>query len=580
MRRRLLKIYCIRKILSFFISKIKCIGVKITKTLFHYFPILRVWLHWFSKLSKFKQNFSIAFIIGMVSYCCLLTLQQVPIITDTKNAIFDNTLFFFTDIVDKKTLTEKPVLIALDEESMDDTSWKDEASEVLAFRDILQLASYAFNKNSQHVFVDLSTTEKNNLSVLKEFIQKHKYSAKPLHLYVVVPTKRNTCLQTVEREVFVIPTILDKVPLINGNLYIHPVLPNYFEDSDKVVRTWNLFSVYKYHHINKNQSISDSKDAKKTQDIWTFLPSPQLAYHSVKELEENNKANLDNLKQLPWLQSFQYTKHNNIQHTSKSEYANDSFHTLGKLTESDTIKRFCANKTTCIQPAFVKRGNQLKDTKLHDNLLKHIMHKGSVKCNQAIDNFVQKYRSSGLRQDTMNNRIIYLMRSWDDGRSSYDQHYDIFTPLQLKDPNQKIRLEASWQNRLVAIGTEYGVSNDIDYLTPIGNMSGVMINLNAMVSLNQFGPIGLLPAWQKFLLNVVIIFLAAWIFATFRAAMATFIIFSCFVLFILVFYQWMFKNGVWIEFGLPLVVINIAEFFLQSKKPHIEEKQRGAEPEK
>jgi len=125
---------------------------------------------------------------------------------------------------------------------------------------------------------------------------------------------------------------------------------------------------------------------------------------------------------------------------------------------------------------------------------------------------------------------------------------------------------------IVVIGGSYDDGRDI-HLTPVGFMPGVLIVINAIHSILQYNVIELLLTWwQNFLLITVLIVIVSFCLTRFcfiiGFSLASLIIIILMFVFVL---QWL-NYGMWLNFVLPLIVIEIfqtvRELTQECKKPN------------
>ena len=112
---------------------------------------------------------------------------------------------------------------------------------------------------------------------------------------------------------------------------------------------------------------------------------------------------------------------------------------------------------------------------------------------------------------------------------------------------------------VVVVGGTYRETRDW-YATPVGEMPGAMVVINAVHSLGAHGPLGAPPAAVKFLIVVLLILIMTILFARLSSFLG-YLVASAFVLALLVPVSFlMFRSGVWVDFALPLLVVQIHEF--------------------
>lgn len=464
----------------------------------------------------------------------------------------DTTLGLFTSRADKSEYIEhKPILIVIDEASYQHPHWSKQLGEnASAFQEILALVEKSYEKGARHVFIDFSVeqghdTARQNLQSLKQLIARYQDNQQPHHLYVVIGQQPDPCLLRESYYHQAIAGIWEEVALQNGNFYIHPVMPTYYESQDKVVRHWKLFTINQFEREGDWQ--------------WAFLPSPQLAYHTVKAMEQKSA----DLSQLPWLRSFQARPEQQTTAISRADYANASYEQLIKLSQSKRLQSYCQANGRCIPPAYTHSTVPDKTQAVEkQRLLAQLANKNAKACHRKINQFVENYRIEKKNHDALNNRIIYAMKSWQTARTKKAAYYELFTPIQLNNPGDA-RLNKSWENRFVAIGAGYAASRDINHLTPIGTMSGVLINLNAVMSFEHFGSIGFLSPIKRLFMTLLIIAISALIFARLKATQASIVAIALLIVAVFFCHQWLLANGIWLAFGLQLVVMNGVSFLFE-----------------
>ena len=113
--------------------------------------------------------------------------------------------------------------------------------------------------------------------------------------------------------------------------------------------------------------------------------------------------------------------------------------------------------------------------------------------------------------------------------------------------------------RVVVIGGTYRETRDW-YATPIGEMPGAMVVINAIHSLGVNGQLRPPSVWTKLIVETVFIIMMSIIFAQLSSLLG-YLLCSVLVLIGLVPISFlMFRSGVWIDFALPLVAVQLHEF--------------------
>jgi hypothetical protein len=107
---------------------------------------------------------------------------------------------------------------------------------------------------------------------------------------------------------------------------------------------------------------------------------------------------------------------------------------------------------------------------------------------------------------------------------------------------------------IVIIGGSYKGGRDI-YWTPLGEMPGALILVNAIHTLLEYGEIQPLPTWIKTLTYLILVIFMSLVLARFGYSQGSLII-GLFVIFILIPASlFLFNYGIWLDFMLPLAVV-------------------------
>jgi len=170
--------------------------------------------------------------------------------------------------------------------------------------------------------------------------------------------------------------------------------------------------------------------------------------------------------------------------------------------------------------------------------------------------------------DRINDRIIYKI-PWANGAIDPSQvdsvtHQGQAVPLVthisagvITESDSKLD-PSLLKDRIVVIGGSFAENRD-NYLTPIGMMPGAMILINAMHSLLQYGQMERPSPWLLYGLELVLILIASVIFAlteTFTAKLISGLV--TLVLLLPLTFSF-FKFGLWLDFALPLLGVQIHE---------------------
>ncbi len=129
----------------------------------------------------------------------------------------------------------------------------------------------------------------------------------------------------------------------------------------------------------------------------------------------------------------------------------------------------------------------------------------------------------------------------------------VFSALLITDGNKPVARDAV-TGRVVVIGGSFWESRDL-YLTPLGQMPGFLVLVNAIHSLHQHEEIKPPSLYLKLLITVVLIVLSSLIFAGLRSFRAMLVASLIIIIALLpVSYYW-FKAGVWLDFVIPFCAV-------------------------
>ncbi|SFO05769.1 sensor domain CHASE2-containing protein [Formivibrio citricus] len=134
------------------------------------------------------------------------------------------------------------------------------------------------------------------------------------------------------------------------------------------------------------------------------------------------------------------------------------------------------------------------------------------------------------------------------------------TPLLTKIPARRIiqqpDLKEDLNGQIVIIGTSHAEARDT-HMTPFGEMPGAMIIINAIHSILQHGEIQPPGLLGKLLLQSALIVVMSLIFARWRSLAGAVITYVLIVAAMLPLSLWLFKAGMWLDFALPLLAVQL-----------------------
>lgn len=111
-----------------------------------------------------------------------------------------------------------------------------------------------------------------------------------------------------------------------------------------------------------------------------------------------------------------------------------------------------------------------------------------------------------------------------------------------------------FQDKVVILGTSSSRGRDI-YLTPLGKMPGAMIIINAIHSLLEYEMIESVPLWAQHIGMVLLILMMSWLFTRSGSFVAMLLSGGVIIFLLLPITIALFRYGVWLDFALPLLVV-------------------------
>lgn len=535
-------------------------------------PYARAML-WRASLNNYWKHFTDAVIWGFLIELVIHAAYDSSTVRNIQNWVFDKTLHVFSqrDKTDVGAF-KLPVILAIDDIAQQSDRFGNDRP--IKLEKITPLIGQAFDRGATHVMVDFTfDDETTSDAVSKELIAlgtkygELKAGAEIRHLYVARSTKPNVCTpqrtdtDTLRRSVW---DLLPGADATNRpGLMIHSVFPHYIRDSDNIVRGWHLFGV--------------TQDPK--SNSLTMFPSPQLAYYAVLDVTKNFKATTatlaEELAKLPWLASaiqpdITLEKSQMTAAMTRGEFAYGEVQRLASQLKGQHLVKLCKDHGMAFgcskgisQAQHQKTWDAIpfkEANELVNDAIRPLPR--AQNCREVVKATLRNMGEPNVESGRMYNRIVYSMSPWSEdplpGVSTGPKQwgYSLITPLEMLDSQQPA---TDWTGRLVAIGGVYASSGDW-YQTPVGHTAGVFINVNAMQSMAKFGPISELPGYAKWTVNLAIIVVVAAVFAGLKPLTAAIACAAILLGSLSLFYDTLLTNGIWIEFGAPLLGINIHRF--------------------
>lgn len=187
-------------------------------------------------------------------------------------------------------------------------------------------------------------------------------------------------------------------------------------------------------------------------------------------------------------------------------------------------------------------------------------------------------RRIDLSQYPVGERLIYTL-PWRGGSAT---DLDTISARRISESKHPLATDLV-KDRIVVIGASFVDSRDI-YPTPLGEMPGALIVLNAIKSLHLFGQIKPPSAVVKWGIEVALIVLMAWAFARFDSLKGTLLTGLVIVVTLLPVSFYFFKYGLWVDFALPLLGMQFHQLVAEyeesvAMKRHLRTLQRETENE-
>lgn len=184
--------------------------------------------------------------------------------------------------------------------------------------------------------------------------------------------------------------------------------------------------------------------------------------------------------------------------------------------------------------------------------------KQSSSQNLQIGKLIVNTGSQGIRQRVMysmpwliTNQTLHTRYSLED--QARETILTVFSAQEFAKSPLKMSLEAL-TGSIVVIGGSYEDGHD-NHLTPLGEMPGALILINAIHTLLQYGEIKPLPTEIKILTYFILLIIMSFILARFGYAWGTIILLGLVILLLIPVSAYLLSYGVWLDFALPLALV-------------------------
>lgn len=115
---------------------------------------------------------------------------------------------------------------------------------------------------------------------------------------------------------------------------------------------------------------------------------------------------------------------------------------------------------------------------------------------------------------------------------------------------------------VAVIGASHADARDI-HATPLGDMPGSLLLINAMHSLFQHGQLVNPPAWLQMLSAALMLIVVSVIFMKFPSLKGAIISFVLLLLLLVPLSMYLFRYGVWLDFALPLTAVKVFQVVME-----------------
>jgi CHASE2 domain-containing sensor protein len=155
--------------------------------------------------------------------------------------------------------------------------------------------------------------------------------------------------------------------------------------------------------------------------------------------------------------------------------------------------------------------------------------------------------------EELNNRVVFRSTS----NLRQDKYFSEVPVSTLRDGAlDEKRLSALFDGRVVVIGQSYVEAGDQHY-TPMGQMPGSLVLINAIDSMVRYPLIQPLSEWKTLPISLLLIIVVGYIFARWNSAWGPLISTALALPILAIVSFYLFTYGIWIDFVLPVVGILI-----------------------
>ena len=496
----------------------------------------------FHRWSKFRRHFVQNLLIGIAIELLVLALLHFRVgpAVDFQNYVLDAMMKLSADTnhPDAKVPPPTQLFIDVDEKTYRSDAWGNEPG-ALPLNRIAQLIELAAANGARFVLVDFAIDGPGD-ERQTEFISRMEGILKQNpgnHLLFVRTMRQPLELRTAKS---IRPSTLDALIEKHPD-QVHAVAPNFLRSSDHVLRHWRLWESA-CRPLPRGQG-------QPGEGRWVIVPSPQLVIAAVaKGLALPSAANN--------LTCAVDGAESEVLETAES----------GRMADWFAGRWVWENFGTCYQQDSFKAKN----------------------CRDATPPD-RKKTTQEMEGEELANRILFLRSDWvrknaegaSKGTTPNDPHFSRLAAINLLQDSpsgpvaaafEKMRTAAQNKALTVAvIGASYRDSRDT-HLTPLGEMPGALVLVNAIDTMQTTGILQSPPTSIKLFFVVLMLVGISAAFAVLSALWASVLMLAIIGLTMLPLSLWFLRQGIWLDFGAPLMGI----YFHRAWEDLLEKRSRKA----
>lgn len=477
---------------------------------------------------KFIQNLLIGISVGIVVH--LAAHLHLGTVVKTQNAVLDSMMKLSSDTHDNDPKRPTQVLFDVDEQTYRNPMWGGGEPTVLPLDKIAVLIEKAFDSGARFVLVDFAIDGARDERQDDFISQIHKVlKAYPEGHLLFVRSIRQPLEPSMAKAVR--PSALDGLIASHPD-NVHAVAPNFLRSSDNVLRHWRLW-----------ESACYPLPGRQGEGRWVVIPSPQLAI-----------ASIDNARPFQWsLVGAEVPQALPCAVDGATENILDQAQS-SRLADWHAGRWVLEVFQTCYA----------QDTFTEENCSKSA---------PKPDFQAQKESSLKAKGEALANRILFRQSDLVGQHAAavrqgktppivlYPEYFDRVPAINLlaetiSGPALAAlgKLGKPETNTIAVIGASYADSRDV-HVTPLGEMPGALVLVNAIDTVQAVGVLQSPDPAIRYTAIVVLLLIMSAVFAWLPVAWATvpMVVFVALTIGPMSF--WFLKQGIWLDFGAPIVGI-------------------------